>query len=433
MRVIVRDKNMAEVVGSQIYDPRISYRPNAFQVMIEVKEGVLRYNTMTRELVIDDGTSENDLVRHWFLIPEESDEKSMWQMLRAAYERKYPRKRFGRLSQCTILTTTACNAACAYCYEAGTKARNMSIEIAKDVAEYIKAHCSEPVNLKWFGGEPLMNGQVIREICESLKESSVDYYSTMVSNGALLGEYDIAKIKELWKLRWVQITLDGTKDAYLAVKRYKCGDEAVYERVLDNVRRLLENGIEVHCRLNLSRDNAEDLHNLIGDLANRFGKFQNLRVYCAPLFEGLGSPPLQMTDEERGRLYDEFIELQKYIRTKGFGRRVGIPNVRRSHCMADNGRSCVILPGGELGLCEHHTDDEYYGTIYSARYDFDVIERWSQPAAELEACRTCFYYPQCVRLEYCPTEQTCNRDIRRNHEFRIKYIMRELYEGSRHE
>ena len=113
----------------------------------------------------------------------------------------------------TIFTTTDCNARCFYCYEMGRSRIPMSDETAYKAATYIAAHCGgEKVHLHWFGGEPLFNKQVIDIICTDLTEKGIIYDSMMISNGYLFDKDTVEQAVSHWKLKSVQITLDGTEE-----------------------------------------------------------------------------------------------------------------------------------------------------------------------------------------------------------------------------
>ena len=67
-----------------------------------------------------------------------------------------------------ILTTTACNARCSYCYENGAVLSTMDPDTAEKTAELIiRNYQTQPTDivLEWFGGEPLLNPGPITGIC----------------------------------------------------------------------------------------------------------------------------------------------------------------------------------------------------------------------------------------------------------------------------
>ena len=113
----------------------------------------------------------------------------------------------------TVFTTTGCNARCPYCYEHGIDAISMNNKVAIDTAKYINISRmpNTKIHLKWFGGEPLLNGDAINTICEYLINANVDFFSSITSNGYLFDKYTNEEIIEKWHLKRVQITLDGTK------------------------------------------------------------------------------------------------------------------------------------------------------------------------------------------------------------------------------
>ena len=66
--------------------------------------------------------------------------------------------------------------------------------------------------------------------------------------------------------------------------------------------------------------------------------------------------------------------------------------------MADSGGSLTILPNGELGLCEHYSEDNFVGSLDGKASERSVIQSFREYWEPIEACKTCFYYPECIRL-----------------------------------
>lgn len=430
-------RSVYEVLGHQKFISSKRYVLLPYLEHLMVDDDILLFNIFTREIILlsveewdeiqSDSLKESTrrwLIEHWYLIPDDVEPKTLIYTFRCCHVARYRYKPKG-LELVTIFTTTECNARCSYCYEAGCAKRSMSKGTALDVAKFIESHCNpEKLHLKWFGGEPLCNPKVIGIICGYLQERGLAYDSSMVSNGYLIGQHDSDALKKLWKLNRVQITLDGTQEAYNRTKNYAIPGNA-FEKVLENIEYLLNLEIRVNIRLNLSLDNYSDLSVLVDILQERFGKYSRMiNVYAHPLFEG---DTFQPTADERGKLYDEYIALQKHINTTDIASSAGIPRIRHTQCMADDGKSAVILPEGELSLCEHHCDDEFYGTIYSEAYDQNMIQSWLEPAKELQECKACFYYPICIRLKKCPAKATCDSEYRKFIKNKVHAIMLTAY------
>lgn len=427
-------KSIYHALGNQRYDQAETYKKSPYLVEDQQGGSTLLCNTLTREIICvadreNEETLKKFLVEHWYLLPESADPGTVCYLLMQQHWNQYGPRPADGLQLVTILTTTECNARCWYCYETGCKKRTMTKETALDVAQFIESHCSrQKLMLKWFGGEPLCNAEAIDHICGSLQDHGIGYTSMMVTNGLLLDQHSIDKIQQLWHLSTVQITLDGTKEEYERIKSYK-GLPDAYERVLNNIETLLKAGIHVDVRLNLSLENYEDLEMLSNHLAERFGAYGGapLVVYSHSLFEG---ESFSLTDEQRRKLYRQNIALQKLLGQHGLGRKSGLPKIAHTHCMADDGCSVVVLPGGELGLCEHHCDDGYIGTIYDTEWDQELIQRWKENEPETSECSECFWHPACSRLKYCPGKSPCTEAWRDYVKERARAAMETAYKRS---
>jgi radical SAM protein with 4Fe4S-binding SPASM domain len=96
--------------------------------------------------------------------------------------------------------------------------------------------------------------------------------------------------------------------------------------------------------------------------------------------------------------------------------------------MADSGKSVTILPNGEIGLCEHFSEDEFIGHIDSDKFDETMVKSWRKTAPEIPECAECFYYPECIRLEKCANSRVCFAQERNDRLRKTKRAMRNEYE-----
>lgn len=257
-----------------------------------VEGGVLVFHTLTRALLLltpeEYAAPDNlpELRSSWFRVPQEMDDMKYADQVR--FIRRTMWKEPEHITSYTIFTTTDCNARCFYCYEMGRSRIPMSAETAHKAAAYIAAHCGgEKVHLHWFGGEPLFNKQVIDIICTDLAEKGIVYESMIISNGYLFDGATVEQAVSHWKLKSVQITLDGTEEIYNRSKAfiYKDG-KSPYQVVLANIQRLLDAGVSVHIRLNMDEHNADNLMELADELHERFGgkgKFRFTAIPCLSL------------------------------------------------------------------------------------------------------------------------------------------------------
>lgn len=384
-----------------------------------VDGGVLVFHTLTRALLLltPEEYAEPDtlpaLRDGWFRVPQEMNDQKYADQVR--FIRRTMQKEPEHITSYTIFTTTDCNARCFYCYEMGRSRIPMSDETAHKAAAYIAAHCGgEKVHLHWFGGEPLFNKQVIDIICTDLAEKGIVYESMIISNGYLFDGATVEQAVSHWKLKSVQITLDGTEEIYNRSKAFIYKDSpSPYQVVLANIQRLLDAGVSVHIRLNMDEHNADNLMELADELHERFGGKGEFSVYSHTLFEFAGNKANIRAQEERRQLYQKQQRLRKKLDDCGIGASYYLrQKLRVRQCMADSGGSLTILPNGELGLCEHYSENNLVGHLDSEELDTAVVQSFRECWEQTEDCKTCFYYPECIRLKKCAEYKECFPEMR---------------------
>lgn len=395
-----------------------------------VEDGVLVFHTLTRALLLltpEEYAAPDTLPElrdGWFRVPQEMNDQKYADQVR--FIRRTMWKEPEHITSYTIFTTTDCNARCFYCYEMGRSRIPMSDETAHKAAAYIAAHCGgEKVHLHWFGGEPLFNKQVIDIICTDLTEKGIVYESMIISNGYLFDGATVEQAVSHWKLKSVQITLDGTEEIYNRSKAfiYKDG-KSPYQVVLANIQRLLDAGVSVHIRLNMDEHNADNLMELAEELHERFGGKGKFSVYSHTLFEFAGSKTHIRAQEERRQLYQKQQQLRKKLDDYGIGASYYLrQQLRIRQCMADSGGSLTILPNGELGLCEHYSEDNFVGSLDGKASERSVIQSFREYWEPIEACKTCFYYPECIRLKKCAEQKECFEELRAEYK---EYLLKSM-------
>ncbi len=383
-----------------------------------VEEGILIFNLLTRELILltkeeYDHFADVDYLRdRWFVVPNDIREKENADFLKWVLTTRQPKAK--EITEYTIFTTTDCNARCFYCFELGRSRIPMSIETAQKVVQYIKKHCGEkPVKISWFGGEPLFNVAAIDTVCEGLRKEKISFSSTMISNGYLFDDEIVRKSVEQWKLKSVQITLDGTENIYNKTKAFIYKDTNPYEIVMDNIGRLLDAEIRVSIRLNMDLYNADDLQDLVKELAQQFAGKKGLSVYAHHLFK-MGTSDAELHTEEewekRKMVMEHLVECiveNNLYTTRGISK-----NIKLNHCMADSGKSVTILPDGNVGLCENFSETEFVSHIEGEGFDAKAVASWKERTPEIPECAECFYFLDCVKLKKCPNESVCYRQFR---------------------
>lgn len=428
MKIIIPTAPLVEqTVGRQRRADGQRYRLMTYVVQQPVADGLLLYNTLTCSLLLltpseaADITAQQELKDRWFLVPQEHDDQKLCQQIRQMAALVKPAVK--AINSYTILTSTGCNARCFYCFEKGTKPVSMTAETAGKVARYIVAHRGdEEVKIRWFGGEPLVNAKAIDQICAALREQGVPFRSTMVSNGYLFDADKVQRAKDLWQLKWVQITLDGTEQTYNRVKDFVYRGVNAFERVLTNIGLLTAAGIRVFIRLNFDQYNIGELTELIELLHRRFGANERLTIYPHELFG-------ERTPEDDATIAAMRLQLKQQIAACGYAQKLGLKkDLKLNRCMADHDGSVMIAPDGHLSKCEHYIDREFFGHIGSEERDKAILRKFRERPADIEACATCFHYPQCFRLVVCPGCSSCTPGGRQDLLYETRERMKYEYE-----
>lgn len=396
----------------------IKYRLSNFIVKQVIDDGILMYNNVTGSLLFF--KSENEikdnfvfLVEHWFYLPVASFNECDWvEFLR---EKRIEDTSHQGVNSYVIMTTLDCNARCFYCYEKGTPRISMTKKIAIATSNYIQRHSTRMVKLTWFGGEPLLNTVIIDLICQKLNDYGISYFSHIITNGLLITKDIVYKAINVWKLKRVQITLDGTEQIYLRTKAYVNSQGDEFQTVLDNIELLLKSKVAVNIRLNQSAYNTEDLLALLVLLHNRFGLNPYLTIYNHLLFNFEGD----CTQEQ----IDCYYKLKNELAVCGYLKGYKLPNGINNHqCMADSGHSLVITPSGKIGKCEHFTEEKMIGSIFTEGFDPLMLNMWNERYDRQKECNSCPLYPTCIRIKMCPGQKKYCSDFYRKDKIESLYI-----------
>lgn len=387
----------------------------SFLLRQPTEEGLLLYNTLTLELLhvpaalapeleAPTGALRETLRQKWFLVPADLDQHATVLELRQAL--RAMEETTDRLEKYTVLTTTACNARCAYCFEKDWTPQTMDPETADRAADYMLAHSgTHPFRIDWFGGEPLVNRRAIDRICDRLRAGGACFKSVMTTNAYLFDPDTLREDKLRWNLTHCQITLDGPEASYNRIKNYIYPGVNAYRRVIDNVHALTAAGINVMLRLNFDLSNFAEIRRLAEELGREFGAERRVSAYAAILYEHADKPGELRTSEERTRLQELRETLKQILQAGGLLRPASLPRTLPWHmCMADSGSMITILPDGHIGLCEQYIRDQFIGSLDRDGFDSTVMERFRAVYPELPICADCPSFPSCIPLRKCPNQ-----------------------------
>lgn len=291
-----------------------------------------------------------------------------------------------------ILTTTACNARCFYCYEEDFVISTMSMQTAEKVIEFIcnNSKSSNEIKIQWFGGEPLLNTKVMYHITKKIIEYcnlyKKKYNFSIVTNGILLNKIKLDSLH----LDRIQISLDGTNKEYNERKNF-IKEKNAFFKVIDNINMVTSKKINVSIRLNYDKNNYIDILNLIDYLSNNLVNKKYVHIYPYPLFGTYCDHFPNTNSTSKDDLLNIYIKLYK----SHLLLIENLTNLRYqpSRCFACNANSFVISPEGNLSKCPvsyaNNVGDVFNGIEYNSEYF-----KWVNNSIS-EKCENCTFLPLC--------------------------------------
>lgn len=157
-----------------------------------------------------------------------------------------------------------CNLRCRHCYQDNYKFQDMDFDVLKKIADEIINTLT-----KWgmygrislTGGEPFASKH-LHELFQYLDDNNRIVTIDILTNGTLITDKDIEKLKKYKKLHQIQISLDGgTAEIHDSVR-----GEGNFNKAISSIRKLKAAGIEVALMYTLQNLNKDDYNNYI-DLA----------------------------------------------------------------------------------------------------------------------------------------------------------------------
>jgi uncharacterized protein len=142
----------------------------------------------------------------------------------------------------TLHLTRACNLRCSYCYAPPQSDRGMTFETARQVMDLgSRLNAGNSCGLVFFGGEPLLKEDLIREIVAEAKlrkkEGRGDYHYKMTTNGLLLSDSFLQFSVENEIV--IAMSMDGVEAVHDRHRRLPNGGGS-FAVLLPKLRRLLE-------------------------------------------------------------------------------------------------------------------------------------------------------------------------------------------------
>lgn len=300
-----------------------------------------------------------------------------------------------------------CNMTCDYCFASQGKYKGdralMTAEIGKKAMDFLIESSGNRRNLEvdFFGGEPLMNWDVVKEVVayarEKEKTANKNFRFTLTTNGLLLDD-EIMDFSNR-EMDNVVLSLDGRKEIHDKLRRTTQG-QGSYEKIVPLFQRFVEKrgDKEYYIRGTFTRDNCDftkDLYHM-ADLG--FNQLSMEPVVCSPEESyAFKEEDLEFLKNQYEELAVEMIRRDK--EGKGFTFYHYMLDLTAGPCIYKRLLGCgsgteylAVTPWGDLYPCHQFVGDETFrmGDIWTGIIDPQVAAKFEATSLTTQECQDCW-------------------------------------------
>lgn len=217
-----------------------------------------------------------DVLTKKYIHPEQLTEKSRYSLSGdSVYVLDTIRNKINEKEMYVVLTiTTSCNLACAYCFENGTirhpiNEKTLS-EVIHNIEKYIIENGIKKLHCTLFGGEPLLEEQLVAKFTtvlhEFCKDNEILLTISMTTNGLIANKSLLEKLYQN-SLTCVQVTFDGPKEMNNRRRRSRnISVKDPYTTILKNLNTFLSIFDTVNIKYNFDKQNLDEFDIFLNDL-----------------------------------------------------------------------------------------------------------------------------------------------------------------------
>ena len=303
-----------------------------------------------------------------------------------------------------------CNLRCKYCFadegKYHTEKRElMTAETGKRAMDYVVEHSGHRRNLEVdiFGGEPLMNFEVVKEVVEYARELEKKHNKvfrfTVTTNGILLDEKKLEYINE--NMSNIVLSIDGRKEVNDRM-RYRADGSGSYDKIVPIFQKVAEsrNQDNYYVRGTFTRENLDFSKDVIHLADLGFKQISIEPVVCGE------ETDYSLREEDLPKIFNEYESLVKeYVKRikegNGFNFFHFMIDLEEGPCIIKRLSGCgcgceylAVAPNGDVYPCHQFVGSEEYkmGSLYDSnglnkelRSTFEKCNVYTKPD-----CDSCF-------------------------------------------
>ncbi|MBE6685740.1 MAG: thioether cross-link-forming SCIFF peptide maturase [Ruminococcaceae bacterium] len=301
-----------------------------------------------------------------------------------------------------------CNLNCSYCFASQGKYQGeralMSFEVGKQAFDWLIANSGTRRNLEvdFFGGEPLMNWEVVKQLVEYArsieKKYDKNFRFTLTTNGVLVDD-DVIEFANR-EMSNVVLSLDGRKCVHDHFRVDYAG-KGSYDTIVPKFKKFVEarGAKDYYMRGTFTHNNVDFTEDIFHMADLGFTELSMEPVVCPP------DDPYALTDEDMPKLFEQYEILAKeMIKRKKEGRPFTfyhyMLDLKNGPCIYKRITGCgsgteymAVTPWGELFPCHQFVGDEKYslGNVWEGVTNKEVQDQFRCcNAYSREECKDCW-------------------------------------------
>lgn len=301
-----------------------------------------------------------------------------------------------------------CNLRCKYCFASQGDFKGdrylMSLEVGKRALEFLIENSGHRKNLEvdFFGGEPLMNFDVVKELVhygrELEKKHNKHFRFTITTNGVLLDDDKIDFINE--NMDNVVLSLDGRKNVNDNMRKTITG-EGSYDIIIPKFKKLVDRrgDKDYYIRGTFTSYNLDFSKDALHFYEQGFEKISIEPVVTSPDMDyALREEHIDAILKEYEKFSKDYIDIKK--KDKNFLFFHFMIDLNQGPCLAKRSIGCgagseymAVTPIGELYPCHQFVGNENFklGDIFTGIKKPNIREEFRRANVfSKEECSTCW-------------------------------------------
>ena len=299
-----------------------------------------------------------------------------------------------------------CNLRCRYCFanqgDYHGKRENMPLNVALKAVDMLIAKSGAVKNLEmdFFGGEPLMNFDVLRQTVSYAKEQARKagkiFKFTCTTNGLLLDREKSDYLNE--EMDNVVLSIDGRKEVHDHMRPFRKGAGS-YDLIVPKFQKLVQNRgtKDYYVRATFTKYNLDFTDDILAMRGLGFVQLSAEPVVTDP------SMPYAINEEDLPRVFSEYDKLCDVManRTEDkFNFFHFMVDLNAGPCAIKRLRGCgcgndyvAVEPHGDIYPCHQFVGIEQWkmGNLYDGTFNDDIKTYFSKVHVySKEGCRSCW-------------------------------------------